>query len=197
MLLAALMVAPIVALADVSECLPIENDLDRLSCYDREAGRNPVVTEIPTTSDWEIDTRKSEFKDTTDVFMYLQSDEPLNCGIMRSDQKITLVLRCVENTTAIYLSTHCHLASGHGGYGNVEYRVDDRPAGKRGFDDSTNSKALGLWRGNTAIPFIKMLFGGEKLLVRFTPFSENAVTASFNISGIEAALEPLRKACNW
>ncbi|MDV6329028.1 type VI secretion system-associated protein TagO, partial [Idiomarina sp. Sol25] len=89
------------------------------------------------------------------------------------------------------------LTSGYGSYGNVEYRVDENRAKTRGFDDSTNNKALGLWRGSQSIPMIKELFSSESLLVRFTPYGESAVSARFPISKIETAIKPLREACNW
>lgn len=181
------------------ECPAIENDLDRLACYDLESGRTAqtVTPETSTneTGAWDVRIQKSEFKDTTDVYLTVESDGDLTCGY--TSAPASLIARCRENTTSIIISTQCHLTSGYGSYGNVEYRVDDKPAKTRGFDDSTNNRALGLWRGSRSIPMIKELFGGEKLLVRFTPYSESPVTAEFPIAKIETAIEPLREACSW
>jgi type VI secretion system protein VasI len=143
-----------------------------------------------------VDAKTSDFQDTMDVFMSVMSEDPVSCGFLGS-KKIRLYARCVENTTALIISTHCHVASGFSGYGTVEYRIDDNPASKRGFDESTNNRSLGLWNGGSSIPFLKSLFGAQELLVRFTPFNESPVTAKFNISGLEDAIAPLRESCHW
>lgn len=179
------------------DCAKIENDLDRLSCYDKVSGREEKVESVESTSKWNVRTSKSDFKDTTDVAMTLQSENDVGCGAIYGSRPITLVLRCKENTTSAYLSTHCHLASSFGGYDKVEYRIDDKKAKTRSMDESTDSSALGLWSGRKAIPFVKELFGGEKLLVRFTPYGESPVTATFDITGIEEDVKQLRKECNW
>lgn len=184
------------AYADV--CPEIENDLDRLACYDKEAGLTPEASVTPVTEgDWFVRSDKSEFKDTTDVFITLPSENTLSCKSYGAAQKATLVLRCSENTTALYLSTDCHLASGHGGYGQVEYRFGEKPAHKREFDASTNNRSLGLWSGRKSIPFIKAMLGSDRAIFRFTPYGQNSVTAKFNITGIDEALAPLRKECGW
>ena len=33
--------------------------------------------------------------------------------------------------------------------------------------------------------------------MRFTPFNESPRAARFDITGLETAIAPLRKACNW
>ena len=181
---------------DLEGCAAIQNDLDRLACYDKALGLTPEVSTEPSKGNWTVRQEKSEFKDTTDVFLSVSSEETVRCGYS-GDQKITLFARCVENTTALIIATHCHVASGFQGYGSVEYRIDDKPTQKRGFNESTNNRSLGLWSGGQSIPVIKSLFGADSLLVRFTPFNENPVTAKFDVRGIEDAISPLRKSCGW
>jgi len=89
------------------------------------------------------------------------------------------------------------MASGHGGYGTVEYRVDDKNAGKREFEASTDNSALGLWSGRKSIPFIKSMLAGKEMIFRFTPFGSSPVTARFEIDGLDEAIKPLRKECGW
>ena len=136
--------------------------------------------------------------DDTTVIMTVDADEPVAC-ILSGTERPTLVVRCPENTTSMYIATTgCHLVSSeYNNYGDVTYRIDDEPAKTRGFDSSTSSRALGLWSGGSAIPFVKFLFGHKELLTRFTPFNENAVSARFKIDGLEEAAAPLREACEW
>jgi type VI secretion system protein VasI len=82
-------------------------------------------------------------------------------------------------------------------YGLVEYRIEKQAASSKRFTESTNNRALGLWNGSEAIPFIKKLVGADTLLVRFTPYNDNKITAKFDISGLEKAIKPLRRNCNW
>jgi type VI secretion system protein VasI len=190
---------PATAAGDPAECVFIDTDLDRLACYDRVAGRTTTPKQADTPPEggaWVVQLDKSEFKDTTDVYLSLVSDDELSCG-RYNRSKAVLMLRCMENTTALFISTNCHLTSGHGGYGRVEYRIDDRKSVTRSFTDSTDNRALGLWSGGKSIPMIKQMLDGEVLLTRFTPFSESAVTARFQIKGLDTAIAPLREACNW
>jgi type VI secretion system protein VasI len=183
---------------DIAECAQLSNDLDRLACYDIVSGRTPEAQEVETDTAWDVRTETSAFDDTTSVYMSVESEEVLTCGRgLSAPRNATLMLRCSENTTAMYLSTDCHLASGHGGYGNIDLRIDDSPAFELAFEASTNNSALGLWNGGRSIGPIKRLIGADQLLMRFTPYAENAQTVTFPISGLEEAIAPLREACNW
>lgn len=192
-----LIALPSFALASGQECISMPNDLDRLACYDREFGRSPAVTNIETVTEWNVRIETSKMTDETSVFMSLESKEEVSCGYSRGGA-VTLVVRCLENTTSMIFSTDCHMTSSkYNDYGDVTYRLDDDPAKVKGFIESTNNRSLGLWSGGSSIPVIKSMFGKNSLLARMTPYSENPFTATFNISGIEAEIEPLRKACGW
>ncbi len=179
------------------ECREVENDLDRLACYDRESGRTPVTETLdtPVESPWTVRSTQSEMTDDTTVVLTVRTESALPCGY--SPSPATLVLRCSENKTVIYINTTCHLASGTGGYGQVTYRFDDNSAETREFSDSTDNRALGLWSGGKSIPLINKMFGNSSALFRFTPYGDSPVTARFDISGLEEAITPLREACHW
>ncbi len=182
-------------------CISIENDLDRLACYDRALGRTPVEEKAALEGDvgaWDVSVETSEMDDSTSVYLSLRSLEPVACSAYGDRQKLTLLIRCVENTTAMYFTGNsCHFADGFDGYGRADLRVDDHSAYEVRMFDSTDSKALGFWRGRKAIPQIKRLLGGETLLLRTTPFGMSPFTAKFPIAGIDEAIKPLRAACHW
>jgi type VI secretion system protein VasI len=136
--------------------------------------------------------------DDTNVVLRVDAKEPVACNFSGME-KPTLIIRCQEDTTSIYIATTgCHLTSSdYNDYGHVTYRIDDKPSNTRSFDESTSNRALGLWSGGQAIPFVKAMFGHKALLTRFTPFNENPVTANFPIAGVEEAIAPLREACGW
>lgn len=185
------------AWAEAGKCISIENDLDRLACYDKEAGRTPRVVEGGIKNSWLIKQQTSQITDDTDVFLHTRSTAKVDCGWNRNDH-IRLTLRCLENTTALIISTGCHMASGtYNDYGDVTYRLDEEKARKIGMHESTDNRALGLWRGNRSIPFIKRMLNKQRMIVRMTPYGQSPFTATFNIAGLEEAIEPLRKECGW
>jgi type VI secretion system protein VasI len=187
------------AIAAPADCIKLDNDLDRLACYDKEAGRTPAVETVPTpaVSPWLVRQETSKLTDQPTVVMSVESNEIINCGWNRG-QKISLVLRCMENKTVLYFSTGCHMVSNeYNDYGDITYRLDEEKSHKVGGDVSTDNKALGLWAGGKSIPLIKQMLGKKQMTVRMTPYSESPFVATFNISGLGDAIKPLRKACGW
>ena len=186
------------AFAQTETCISIDNDLDRLACYDLAAGRTPVQEVVETENSWIIRIETSAMTDEKNVFMYAESKEDINCSTYKTPQPATLTVRCMENTTAVIYNAACHLTSSrYSSYGDITYRLDDSSANTTGFEASTNNRALGLWSGRKAIPFVKAMFGRNQMLMRVTPYSESAHTATFDISGLEDAIAPLREACHW
>lgn len=184
-------------------CSVFDDAAIRLACYDNAFPR-PVeenaeeTAEAPKrTGPWLTDIEKSEFKDTTDVFMITASKGRTQCKTGGKIQPIALHLRCMENTTAIVISGDCHLTSGHGGYGVVDIRIDDDNSFQESMEASTTGAALGHWAGGTSIPLIKRLLGAESVLMRFTPYGMNPKTVEFDVSGLDEAIKPLRESCGW
>lgn len=184
--------------ADPGTCIKINNDLDRLTCYDQEHGRTPKKEPIATPAGkWEILQETSKITDQKTIVLSLPSDDLVNCRWNRGE-RISLVIRCLESKTVLYFATNCHMTSSeYNNYGNITYRLDSAPAETVSGDASTDNKALGLWRGGSAIPMIKKMFGKSMMIVRMMPYGESPFTASFQISGLEQAIRPLRESCKW
>jgi len=184
------------AQADLQECLEIENSLDRLSCYDKETGYAPEITETTvSTGNWTVRSETSKMDDSTNVFLSLISDEQTNCPYKSGAHSIHMA--CRENETNLWIYFGDCFMSSIQGKGKITYRLDSESAINKNFRESNNNMALGLWSGGRAIPFIKQMLGHERLIVRATPFSDSKVTAEYTIDGLEEAVKPLRKACNW
>lgn len=183
--------------ADLSDCATVTNDLDRLACYDRESGRTttPVVTQ--GEGKWTVRTDKNKLTDQTDVFLSIDSDDTVNCRFS-SGERVTLVVRCYENRTSLILNTGCHMTSSrYNDYGDVTYRIDQEPSKTVGMQESTDNRSLGLWSGNRSIPLIKQMLGKTQMIVKMTPYGNSPIMATFQIAGLDKAIEPLRKACSW
>lgn len=180
-------------------------DAVRLACFDRvtdpanasKPAQENVSSPAASASAWLALTETSSMTDDTNHFVSVQSESFQQCRQYGNTGPITLTARCLEDTTAIMIHGDCHLASGFSGYGEVTWRTDEDKPTTRQFEASTDSSALGLWSGRQSIPAIKELFGKERLVVRFMPFGMSPVEATFDISGLEEAIGPLREECGW
>ena len=145
---------------------------------------------------WLVSEDKSQLDDSTTVVLTLDSNEMI-AGQFGAAGPARLFLRCLENTTSVFLIMNDMFLSDIQGYGTVDFRIDAKKADDVRMQSSTDNKALGLWSGGTAIPFAKKLMDGEKVVFRATPYNESPVQFSFDLAGLTAAIDPLRKACKW
>lgn len=207
-LLIATLIAGAASAAEPSEilkCSAIKDSVKRLECFDglaslqqseADAAAEISFGDLPAKENWVTSISQSKVDDSTTVILSAESQNIVS-GRFNKTARPRLILRCMENATSAYINFDgLHMAEIQG-YGRVTFRVDKKKAVTKSTDVSTDNKALGFWSGGGAIPFIKSLFGGSELLVQATPFSDSAVTFSLDISGLEEAVQPLRKACNW
>ncbi len=184
------------AYADIERCTEIENSLERLACYDEEAGYNPELTkEVVGSGDWSVRIETSKIDDSKNVFLTLYSEEQTNCRYKSGRHSFHVA--CRENQTNMWVIFGQCFMSSIQGKGRVTYRLDSEKSATRNFRESNDNMALGLWSGGTAIPFLKEMIGHDRIIVRATPFSDSTVTGEYNISGLGEAVQPLREARNW
>lgn len=138
----------------------------------------------------------SALTDEKSVFLQLDSNDNIRAKF-GAVGPATLLLRCMENTTAAIFRFNDHHMADLQSYGVIEYRLDKEQMSKIRTQESTDNKALGLWSGAKAIPFAKSLLGHETLILRATPFGESPIISTFDIRGIDSAITELRETCNW
>lgn len=204
-------------MAEARKCAAIEGAGLRMTCYDavfkgdgkailpEAVAPSPepaaevvdLRTEAPPEGNWQVRRDKSAMTDQDTVVLTLTSNEMVQCRQYGSPSYLTLLARCKEDTTAIFITGDCHVASGFHGYGEVTLRLDDGKPFKRSMDASTDSSALGLWDGGSAIPLLKQMTGKKQMIARFTPFGANPVEPTFDITGFDEAVKPLREVCGW
>ncbi len=154
---------------------------------DQSTSKQVEVTPEPK---WSVSTKISEIDDSTNVYLNVKSNERGR----RRDDFANLWIHCRENRTSLTI----RLGGAWAKFGStsVTYRIDKDLAGKIRMGRSSNNEYLGLWGGSSSIPFIKKLFGADKLLID-TPVINGHERFTFQISGLEEAIRPLREACNW
>lgn len=151
---------------------------------------------VPDKGKWQVTEDKSQLDDSATVVLTLASDNTIQ-GQFGTPGPATLLLRCKENTTAVILVLNEQFLSDIQGFGTVDFRIDSGKAAKIRMQSSTDNKALGLWSGGAAIPFATKLLTGKKIVLRATPFNESPQEVTFDLTGLTAAIEPLRTACKW
>lgn len=177
---------------EISVCSEKIGELKRLDCYDSIAKKYKLVKEIKPqrimgSGKWRVDTEINPLNDTKSVFLTITADK----GFSKWNKNITMTARCMNNKTELYINWGSYL----GRKARVTTRIGKNKSTTKNWTVSTDSKAS-FYRGKT-ISLLKMMAKNEKVVFQITPYSENPVTAIFDIRGLNNALVPLSKTCGW
>lgn len=175
------------------ECAVISGSFKRLDCYDalaREHGSGQA--EAAPAGKWKVEQRASGIGGGADVYMVVRAVEKI--AGEKGEVRPVLVMRCEDNSTAVIFNFARFIEQSRA---EAALRIDDGAVMAVSLKMSASGKAFGFWQGDEAIPFIKRLFGGKRLLVQVTPFGARPVLAEFPVEGLDNAVTPLRKACGW
>ena len=135
---------------------------------------------------WLVSTRVDPIDDSQTVVLSVKSSSAVSIW----GKPIALVLRCKSYETNAYIGWQDYLGS--------ETVVTTRIGKDKAKTARWNLSNDGLSSFHTKpIDFIKNMMGNDVLVAQTTPYRESTVTAIFNISGLENAIEPLRTTCNW
>lgn len=147
-----------------------------------------IAAEIPNPNGkWDVSVSKDELTDNKTVFVSLNASS----GRGKYGDTVSLMLRCQNNKTEMYISWHTFL-----GIDDIEVidRVDDKKAETSHWGISTDRKAS--FR-RSPVSQIKKMLDSKKYIAQLTPYSENPITAVFETEGLNNAIKELREACHW
>jgi type VI secretion system protein VasI len=182
------------------DCAALDDDKLRLACYD-EAHRGAAAGP-PGEGKWRVTQQVSKIDDSPEVFVAVEAADPLPGPEGRTSTGI-LMISCREGNTDVFLNFGEHAmtpkdaGAARDAVATVTTRVDKNRARRIAMRPSRDRKALGLWSGRRAIPFVKDMLGATRLFVRASPPDEAALDMEFEIAGLDAAVKPLRQACRW
>ena len=175
----------------VARCAATSGQLARLACYDRVAESAGLIisaeTSQSTSSKWIVTKKTNPLDDSTTVNLRNNSTE----GQSAFGRPITLVIRCLSNTTELIIVWNNYLGS----EAHVLSRVGSNDTKSRRWSLSTDSRAT--FYPRNSITFLKSLFEVDTFVAQVTPYNESPITAVWDISGLSSAIEPLRSTCNW
>ncbi|MBD9621862.1 hypothetical protein IB279_02770 [Ensifer sp. ENS06] len=197
LLVSAIMLSAGSAIAqDPQECARIEDSLQRLTCFDKmfpkvAAGEAPkAVAPASAAALWEIQEEVSPVDDSKVVRAALMPAKSTSTGF--NNASAYLLMSCREQTTSFIISTEMFMS---GEEPTVTTRIGVAPAVTGKWSRSTNYKAVGLWSGKEAIPFIKSLKDNERLFVRLQ--DKDRVDAEFDLANVSEVIEKIKVACKW
>lgn len=177
---------------DISLCTEKKGELTRLDCFDSVAIKYKLAKEtkkqiIKGTGKWNVINQTNPLNDTNSVILTLVADS----GLSKWNKSISLIARCKNNKTELYINWGSYL----GRKARITTRIGKNKATTKNWDISTDSKAS-FYRGKT-ITLLRTMAKNEKAIFQVTPYNESPITAIFDIKGLNNALIPLAKECNW
>ena len=188
--------------ATVDDCSKINTSAERLACFDSISKQNESPVSDEQKSQWNFFTHHDEWNDSVNYGVNLLSDNQIDKGM--NDNKYGLfTIVCLEPSmvvalSATDLSTYTDdLLESHGEYGFVRYRLDKGQAKKMKMKLGKSQRTIGIGSSEQAISFIKEMFRHDKMLLEIDRSGRGLTTLEFSINGLEEAIKPLRKACNW
>lgn len=190
----------------VRHCEAVQNDAARLACFDTlakdlmtatgsdNAAAAPSVDAARVQSGsegrWLRQSKKDPLDDTETVTIMLVAES----GTNRRGTAPTLFIRCKSGKVEVWINWSDYL--GRSAY--VTYRLGTATPEMREWDLSNTSSAT-FYPKNT-IDFINQLAATDKFAAKITPYNENPVTATFELTGLTEAVAPVKAACpakNW
>ncbi len=160
----------------------------------------PTLAETVTptqTGPWIFLSEPDAMTDEEVLSVQVASTEFLPAARAQPAGPAFLAIWCADNQTDVSIWFNGQFMASSSGHDRLDYRVDKVDAARVNMEADSTHEFLVLYGGKKSIPFIKALFGGEKLLVRATPLNQQSIDVTFAISNLEEAVKPIREACKW
>lgn len=142
----------------------------------------------PETGRWIVIQSTNPLDDSTRVVALLRASEGAG-GV--SAEPITLTARCQSNSTEVYINWHDFLVDDEQ---RVIYRFPPTDAVTESWEVDADNNSTSVRR---AIPFLRRMVESDRLVVQTTPYIKEPSTAIFDLTGAQAALEPIAEVCEW
>jgi type VI secretion system protein VasI len=150
------------------------------------ATKTPVPTPTPNKGSWISTSFTDAINDTKTTIAILSARQ----GKSIFGEKFELILRCKNKQIEIYIDWESFIGMDSA---LVTTRLDDKAATTTGWSISTNYTST-FYPGRDA-QYLQALMNANQLVARVTPYSENTVTATFDLTGIRVAGTEILIAC--
>lgn len=138
---------------------------------------------------WRISRVISKADRSTNVTVSTRAEKPV--VVNGTELTPTLVLHCGENKTVSYIKLGADIGAGRI---SVKSTADNDEQTLR-WSISTDGKNI--YQGSRYITLLRQLAAASRYTVSFSPNGQEAVSLSFSLKGLKAAINPLQEACHW
>lgn len=140
---------------------------------------------------WEVVDSKDPFTDVPIVAASVDSVAHTSTAAAP-----TLLVRCLEGETAVLIDWHVPLGGGNALTKHVVARVgEDPPEALQQWPKSENEQAT--FAPMEPVGLLRRMLTADRLAAKVEPPRRDPITAIFLLQGIEIALEPIMRACDW
>jgi hypothetical protein len=149
----------------------------------------------PWRPSWRVDRMKDPMTGFDNVVWTIEATNEVS-GTLGRSVRPTLALRCHRNKTEVliewrqFVTTSRFDGSGH----HVMVRIGEQKASTSGWSMSTNYEAT---FSRNAVALLKSLKGQTRFLAETIPHGSSAVTAAFDIQGVDKAIDEVAGRCGW
>lgn len=159
------------------------------------AGIVASAPRAPSTSRWHVGDSRSPMDDSRGVSLSLDASDPITAWPGESFTP-TLVIRCREHKTAVFIRNGCspNVEYGLSGQATVRLRLDSAPAQAEVWTESTDKQSL---FSPTPIPLARRLSKAQRLTYEFTPFNSSQATTTFDLAGLDSLISQVSSCCGW
>lgn len=139
-----------------------------------------------------LETR-AEIDDIPKVFAVQVQEDAISKGFRSSTPR--LQVSCSEGTLSFIYDTDDYLLTEFRQDGiEVTFRIDSDDAVTQRWSKTTGNKAAGLF-GQRAVPFLKKVYGAEKIFLRIMERDGELHDGSFDLAGIQSVIDAVANAC--
>ena len=183
-------------------CAKVTSDIaERLHCYDEIAKRYGFIAEedlqdtdkkLAQYGFWNIVERSSEIAGTT-IYLKLDSVNAIRTA-SGTERKPTLILRCKDKMTDVYLDWGNPLKHTKGREKKMylEYKFDDQEEVPQEWDLSIDFYSA---FSPYPVDFVREMKGKKKAVFRLTPYGQGMASVLYKLEGFEQALSVLVNKC--
>lgn len=158
----------------VSQCVLIETDVERLSCYD-DLFRNPAAPETG--------------------FSITLASETLIPARPSGRAPATMTVTCDEDVLSVAFAYAGNTMSALGRDAGITLQYDLQAARSRTLPVNDDNTAIVIDNSRDAATFLDGLAGATNLTTRVTPVNSRSLSVRFRVDNFIAEVEPVRAAC--
>lgn len=157
--------------------------LNKHEIFSKTNGRASII------GAWRINRVISKTDRSTNVTVSTRAKKPV--VINGVELTPTLVLHCGENKTVSYVKLGSNIGEGRL---SVKSTADNAEKTTRW---SISADGKNIYQGSKYITLLRQLAAASNYTLEFSPSGQSAVSVSFSLDGLKAAINPLQEACHW